>query len=596
LRAAYGRSLSVALRHSFVTIVVLFATIGGNFWLYAHVHRGLFPQEDTGRLVGKLQADQSISYQAMKKKLEEMLRIAGEDPAVEAVVGFTGAGSGSWRPSNTATVFVHLKPLSERNVSVFQVLARLRPKLAHVPGGRLIFYAAQNVRTSGRESAAQFQYSLTGDNAKELFLWTRKLADALTKRGRLKDVNSDMQIAALQSDLVVDRDAASRLGLSMSQIDNTLYDAFGQRQVSTIFSAINQYHVVMEVDPRYTESPEMLRQIYVSTAGGPVNGAAKTNLPGGNVSRIPPRGESLAEAEAGSAALDTARNASINAIAASGKTSASSGAAVSTIKETMVPLAAFSHYERSNAPLSIEHQGPFVTTTISFNLDPHDTIDQGLAEIRATERAIDMPANIHGAPAGSALTFARSNRSMPYLFLSAIIAVYIVLGILYESTIHPITIISTLPSAGVGALLALMMFDIPLTVISAVGILLLIGIVKKNAILMVDFAITAKRTGGASPRDAIYEACLLRFRPILMTTFAAIFGAMPLALSFGEGAEMRRPLGVSIVGGLIISQLLTLYTTPVVYLYLDRFSQWAAAKRRALFTRRRPTAEPAPGE
>ncbi len=595
LRAAYGRSLAVALRHSFVTIVVLALTIWGNFWLYAHVHKGLFPQEDTSRLIGQLRADQSISFEAMKKKLADLLRIASKDPAVEAVVGFTGGG-GHEGATNTARVYVHLKPLSERNVSVFQVLARLRPKLAQVPGGRLLFYASQNVRTTGRSSAAQFQYSLTAGNAKELYLWTRKLTEALKKRGRLKDVNSDVQIAALQSNLVIDRDAASRLGLSMSQIDNTLYDAFGQRQVSTIFSAINQYHVVMEIDPRYTRNPDMLKQIYVSTAGGPASGVAKSNLPAGNVTKIPPRGESLAEAEAGSASLDTARNAAINALAAPGKTSASSGAAVSTIKETMVPLSAFSHYERGNAPLSIEHQGPFVTTTISFNLDPHDTIDQALAEIRATERAIDMPANIHGAPAGSALTFAQSSRNMPFLFLSAIIAVYIVLGILYESTIHPITILSTLPSAGVGAVLALMMFDIPFTIISAIGVILLIGIVKKNAILMVDFAITARRTEGVSPRDAIYEACLLRFRPILMTTFAAIFGALPLALSFGEGGEMRRPLGVSIVGGLIISQLLTLYTTPVVYLYLDRFSQWATAKRRALFARRGPEAEAAPGE
>ncbi len=583
MHAGYGRSLSWGLRHPRLVLVALVATIGLNFVLfgafpsiYKGVHKGVFPQQDTGRLIGRLQADQSISFQSIEQKLAEMIRIAKEDPAVANVVGFTGAGSGGGGGStNTATVFAALTPLGQRDVSVDQVIARLRPKLGHVPGGRLIFAAAQDFRAGGRSTAAQYQYTLAAEDSKQLYDWAEKLTDALQKRGRLKDVISDQQVSALQSNLVIDRDSASRLGLTAAMIDNTLYDAFGQRQVSTIFAAINQYHVIMEVDPRYTQSPAMLDQIYVSTAGGAANGVALSNLPGGSVTQ-----KGAAAAAAGSASLDTARNAATNALAASGKSSASSGAAVSTVQEPMVPLSAVTHFERGNAPLAINHSGPFVTTTISFNLDPHDALGDAMAEIHATEAEIHMPASVHGSASGTALVFAQSFNSMPLLLLAAILAIYIVLGILYESTIHPITIISTLPSAGVGAVLGLMLFNIEFDIISALGIILLIGIVKKNAIMMVDFAIVAKRDHAATSYDAIYEACMLRFRPIMMTTMAAILGAVPLALSFGEGGEIRRPLGVSIVGGLMISQILTLYTTPVIYLYLDRFSLWANARRR----------------
>jgi len=584
--AAYGRSLAWALRHPRLIMLVLLATVALNVELYRIIPKGLFPQQDTGRMMGRLEADQSISFQSISKKLEEMLRITKQDPAVESVIGFTGGGAGPGGSTNTASVFVALKPLNQRDVTADQVIARLRPKLGHVPGGRLFFQSAQDFRAGGRSSAAQYQYTLAAENTEQLYDWAEKLTDALQKRGRLKDVTSDQQVKSLQTNLVIDRDAAARLGLTMAQIDNTLYDAFGQRQVSTIFSAINQYHVVMELDPRYTQRPTMLDEIFVSTAGGGANGAVQSNLPSGAVTRTTSAGATAAAAEAGSASLDSARNAATNALAASGKSSASAGAAVSTVKETMIPFSAFAHYERGNAPLSVNHQGPFVTTTLSYNIDPKDSLSDSIAEIHAAEAEIHMPISVHGLESGNALIFAESFKSLPWLFLTAIAAIYIVLGILYESTIHPITILSTLPSAGVGALLGLMMFNIEFSIISAIGVILLIGIVKKNAILMVDFAIVAKRAHGASSRDAIFEACMLRFRPILMTTFAAILGAVPLAISFGEGGEIRRPLGVSIVGGLIISQLLTLYTTPVVYLYMDRFSLWLHAKGRVLAPRR----------
>jgi multidrug efflux pump len=593
LQAAYGRSLSWALRHPRLIICALVATIGLNFYLYGHIPKGLFPQQDTGRLMGKLEADQSISFQSVSKKLAEMIEIVKADPAVDTVVGFTGAGAGPGGATNSATVFAALKPMSERKMGVDDVIGRLRGKLSHVPGGRLFFQAAQDVSPGGRSSSAQYQYTLYADNTAELYEWAEKLTDNLVRRGRLKDVTSDQKIKSLESDLVIDRDAASRYGLTAAMIDNTLYDAFGQRQVSTIFSAINQYHVVMEIDPRYTQRPSMLDDIYISTAGGAANAVASTSLPGGAVTKKAEAGTS-ATTQAGAGSLDSARNAATNALAASGKSSASAGAAVSTTKETMIPLSAISHYERGNAPLSVNHEGPFVTTTISFNLDPKDSLSDGIAEIHAAEAEIHMPITVHGAASGSALVFVGSFNTLPLLFAAAILAIYIVLGILYESYIHPITILSTLPSAGVGALLSLWAFGIQFDIIAAIGVILLIGLVKKNAIMMVDFAITAKRDHNASSYDAIYEACLLRLRPILMTSCAALLGALPLAISFGEGGEMRRPLGVSIIGGLIVSQILTLYTTPVVYLYLDRFGLWLEARRRSLFgSRAAPDAQAA---
>ena len=430
---------------------------------------------------------------------------------------------------------------------------------------------------------------MQSDNTDDLFTWTPKLVTALEHSAVLADVNSDQQQKGLETDLVIDRDTASRLGITASQIDNTLYDAFGQRQVSVIYSAINQYHVVMEIDPRYTQYPASLDDIYVATSGGGASGTALSNSPAGTVTAAAAtKAASAASASATAAANannNSARNAAINSLATAGKSSTSSGAAVSTAKETMIPLAAVAHYQPGNTPLSVNHQGLFVSSTISFNLQPGATLGEAAAEINEAINQIHMPASIHGSLAGTAQVFTQSLSNEPILIVAAIAAVYILLGVLYESYIHPITILSTLPSAGVGALLALMLFHTQFDIIGTIGVILLIGIVKKNAIMMIDFAIHEKRVHNLGARDAIFQACLLRFRPIMMTTMAAILGAVPLALSFGNGGEIRRPLGISIMGGLIISQLLTLYTTPVLYLYMDRLGQWSLRQRQRLIAR-----------
>ena len=584
--AGYERTLVWALHHRRIVLAIFFGAIVLNVVLYIIVPKGFFPDEDTGRLVGSLQADQSVSFQLMTQKLRQMVNIVQQDPAVENVAGYTGVGSGGgFGQINTGSVFVSLKPLSER-APMNEVIARLRPKLARVPGGRLFLNAVQDIRAGGRQSNASFQYTLQSDDADQLFLWTPKLVAALEHSSVLADVSSDQQQRGLESDLVIDRDTASRLGVTPAQIDNTLYDAFGQRQVSTIYSAINQYHVVMEIDPRYTQYPASLAEIYVSTSGGGAPGTATTNAPGGTVAATTgSKSATTTTTAAATANNNSARNAAINALANVGHGSASSGAAVSTSAETMVPLAALSHYNAGNTPLSVSHQGLFVAATISFNLQPGASLGQAVTEINNAVNQIRMPASIRGNLAGTAQVFADSLSNEPVLIAAAIAAVYILLGVLYESYIHPITILSTLPSAGVGAILALMLFNTEFSIIALIGVILLIGIVKKNAIMMIDFAIEAKRVERLSSYDAIFQACRLRFRPIMMTTSAAILGAVPLALSFGNGGEIRRPLGISIVGGLLISQLLTLYTTPVVYLYLDQLGQWTLRKRQRLFPR-----------
>ncbi|MDE2374075.1 MAG: efflux RND transporter permease subunit, partial [Hyphomicrobiales bacterium] len=588
LRAGYGRTLTVALRHSRIVLFIFFATIALNVALFVIAPKGFFPQQDTGRLVGSLQADQSISFQAMSRKLRQMMEIVRRDPAVENVVGYTGVGSGGgYAQINTGNVYVSLKPLSER-VGVDKVIARLRPQLNQVPGGRLYLAAVQDLRAGGRQSSAQYQFTLQSENVEDLYEWTPKLVDALEHNNPIvTDVSSDQQQRGLETYLDIDRDTTSRLGISPLQIDNTLYDAFGQRQVSVIYSAINQYHVVMEIEPRYTQYPNSLRDVYVATAGATAPGTALSNLQQGMVTKaagtgiasaLPlPSRTSAATASATAAANannNSARNATTNALANTGHGSTSAGAAVSTTQETMIPLAAVSHYHPGHTPLSVNHQGLFVAATISFNLRAGKSLGEASEEIDAAIARIHMPSSIRGTLAGTAQLFQRSLSQEPILILTAIAAVYILLGVLYESYIHPITILSTLPSAGVGALLALMLFHVEFDIIGLIGVILLIGIVKKNAIMMIDFAIEARRSRQLNSYDAIYEACLLRFRPIMMTTSAAILGAVPLALSFGNGGEIRRPLGISIVGGLIISQLLTLYTTPVLYLYLDRLSGW----------------------
>ena len=617
LRIGYGHTLTWALRHSLLVLAIFIATVGLNVYLFYAAPRGFFPQQDTGRIIGSLQADQSISFQSMSVKLKQMIDIVRADPAVDTVVGFTGVGSGGgFSQINTGTVFVSLKPISQR-VTVDEVLARLRPKLAQVPGGRLYLAAVQDLRAGGRQSNAQYQYTLQSENVQDLYTWTPKLVDALEHNPVLTDVSSDQQQRGLETYLTIDRDTTARLGVSPLQIDNTLYDAYGQRQVSTIYSAINQYHVVMEIDPRYTQYPSSLRDVYVATSGGTAPGTATTNAPGGTVTAATTKGTTviaptaipsaaaigtgsgLASAASSAATAraisnNSARNSFTNALANTGHGSTSAGAAVSTNKETMIPLAAISHYRPGHTALSVNHQGLFVASTISFNLKPGKSLGEAAEEINAAIARINMPSAITGTMAGTAQLFQQSLSKEPILILTAIAAVYILLGVLYESYIHPITILSTLPSAGVGALLALMLFHVEFDIIGLIAVILLIGIVKKNAIMMIDFAIEAKRSRNLNSYEAIFEASLLRFRPILMTTSAAILGAVPLALSFGNGGEIRRPLGIAIVGGLIISQLLTLYTTPVLYLYLDRLSGWSLRMRRRMG--RRPLSGPQPAE
>ena len=585
LRDGYARSLIWTLGHGRLVLLMFFGTIGLNIVLFTIVPKAFFPEEDTGRMFGILEADQSISFQAMASKLREMMAIVQRDPAVENVVGFTGASSGFGGSANSSSVIVSLKPLSQRP-PIEQVIARLRPKLARVPGGNLFLVAIQDIRAGGRQSNAEYQYTLQSDSVDDLDTWTPRLVQALQHSTVMVDVNSDLNQKGLEFDLVIDRTTASRLGITPAEIDNTLYDAFGQRQVSVIYSAINQYHVVMEIDPRYTQYPASLRDIYVATSGGGASGTAQSNAPAGTVTAAGSSSvASSASASAAAAAIannNSARNAAINALANTGRSATSSGAAVSTTAETMVPLAALSHYNPGNAPLSVSHQGLFVASTISFNLLPGAALGDAATEIDNAIKQIRMPVSIHGELAGTAQVFAQSLTYEPVLIAAAIAAVYILLGVLYESYIHPITILSTLPSAGVGAILALMLFHTEFSIIGLIGVILLIGIVKKNAILMIDFAIEAKRSQNLSSYDAIFQACVLRFRPIMMTTTAAILGAVPLAVSFGNGGEIRRPLGISIVGGLLISQLLTLYTTPVVYLYLDRLGQWSLRARQRM--------------
>ncbi len=504
------------------------------------------------------------------------------------MVGFTGAGSGGGgaKGLNTGSLFVALKPLNERDVTAAEVIARLRRPLARIAGARLYLQAVQDVRMGGRQSNAEYQYTLQSDMTAELYEWAPKLLAALQRSHIVVDVNSDQQQKGLETDLTIDRDTTARLGITPAQIDNTLYDAFGQRQVSTIYSAVNQYHVVMEAAPRFWENPDTLNQVFVSTSGGSASGSATTNAPAGNTTKastVPlspatasAAAASAASASSGTSAVSAARNAATNAIGNTGKASASAGAAVSTSVETMVPLGALAKYAPGNTPLTINHQGPFVATTLSFNLAPGASLGEASEEITAAAQGILLPASVHGALTGTAQLFTQSLSDEPVLIAAALVAVYVVLGVLYESYIHPITILSTLPSAGVGALIGLMLFKTEFTIIALIGVILLIGIVKKNAIMLIDFAIEATRDEGLSPREAIVQACLLRFRPIMMTTLAAILGALPLAFSFGDGAEIRRPLGISIVGGLVVSQLLTLYTTPVLYLLLDKLSRPAS--------------------
>jgi multidrug efflux pump len=491
------------------------------------VPKGFFPQQDTGRLIGSVRGDQSISFQAMQQKLNNFIETVRADPAVETVVGFTGGGGGFGGGRNSGSMFVTLKPLSERNVTADQVIARLRRQLEREPGANLFLSAVQDIRVGGRQGQAQYQFTLRADDLEELRRWEAPIRQALSRLPEIADVSTDQQDRGLQTSLIIDRDTASRMGITPRMIDTTLNNAFGQRQVSTIYNPLNQYRVVMEAAPQYWQSPEALKSLYIV-------------LPNGG----------------------------------------------------QVPFSAFSRYEMTNTPLSVAHQSQFAATTVSFNLALDVSLSTARTAITQELARIGVPTTIHGSFQGTARVFEASLKSQPWLILMALLTIYIVLGMLYESLVHPITILSTLPSAGVGALLALLMFNTEFTIIAFIGVILLIGIVKKNAIMMIDFALEVERREGVTPEEAIYRACLMRFRPIMMTTMAAMFGALPLALGYGDGAELRRPLGISIVGGLLVSQLLTLYTTPVVYLYLDRMRLWVLRRRKRSTGALPPAPEP----
>jgi multidrug efflux pump len=507
----YDVTLRWALRHSRFMLTLTLVTAGINVGLFFIIPKGFFPEQDTGRLSATIQAEQDISFQAMKDKVTEVVDIIRNDPEVDYVTAYTGAGTGT----NIGLMFITLKPFEHRKATAGEVIARLRRKLAQVPGAPTYFQAVQDLRIGGRIGAALYQYTIQGDNLTELNTWGPRVLQRMRKLRQLVDVSSDQQNKGLQTSVVIDRSTASRLGITSQLIDDTLYDAFGQRQVSITYTLLNQYHVVMEVEPKFWQRPETLRDIYVSS---------------------PPTG-------------------------------------------AMVPLSAFARFQRTWTSLAVNHQGQFPSVTISFNLLPGVALGDAVTSIQTATQEMGLPSNIRSSFAGTAQAFQASLASEPLLILAALVTVYIVLGVLYESYVHPITILSTLPSAGVGAVFALLISRTDLSVIAVIGIILLIGIVKKNGIMMVDFALEAERKEGKSPVEAIYQASLLRFRPIMMTTMAALLGALPLALGGGVGSEFRRPLGISIVGGLIFSQMLTLYTTPVIYLYLDRFRLWLKGRR-----------------
>ena len=569
----YSRTLTQVLDHALLVGIGLLVMI----LLIPVLMRGLsftlFPEQDNGLLMGQIIADQSISFQAMQKKLQQLQQIVQTDPAVASVIGFTGT-----RALNNATVFVSLKPLAQRKLSADQVVQRLRPKLNHVSGGRLYLQAVQDLRIGGRQSAAEYQYTLSSDDAAGLYTWTPKLLEELGKyHSELVDVNSDMQQNGLQTYINIERATAQRYGFAPNQIDAVLYDAYGQRTVTTIFNPFNQYYVVMEVAPAYWQFPQMLERTYLSTAAGNASGSAQTQMQGGTVSGMPAYSAVSAASTASAAVNSLNSNAQANAVTnsiANSRGGSSTGSADSTAAETLVPLPAMITYVNNHTATQVNHQNGLVASTISFNLPPGGSLSRAQASILQAMHDLGMPASIRGSPAGAGQVFAQNMVVLPLLLIAAFGAIYIVLGILYENTIHPITILSTLPSAIIGAILALLIFGTPLSVIAFIGVILLIGIVKKNAIMMIDVALHLQRNEHKEAQEAIHDAAVIRLRPIMMTTAAAVLGALPLAIGIGQGASLRQPLGITVIGGLILSQVFTLYTTPVIYLGFERLRVW----------------------
>jgi len=541
LHAEYAHGLRWVLRHQALMLCVVLGTMALNVYLFKIVPKGFFPQQDTGRLNGRTLAAQDISFDSMRDKQKQLAAMVLADPAVYSVTAANGGNGPGGGSTNIGNLWIALKPLNQRpgRVTADDVVNRLRGKLTSVAGATTFLQVQQDLQIGGRGSAAQYQYTLSDENLNELNTWAPQLEERLRAMPELRDVSTDQQNQGLSANLVIDRDSAARLGISAATIDNVLYDAFGQREVSTMYTGLNQYYVVMEVDPKYQLSPDSLNNIYIKAGTAP--GAASANASGANgASAVPP-----------TAAIP------------------SSGA--------MVPLSAVAHFDSQRTALQVNHQGQYPAVTLTFNLAPNVALGDAVTALERVQRDLGMPRSVHGTFQGSAQAFQDSLRNEPILILAALVAVYIVLGILYESLIHPLTILSTLPPAGVGAILALLLTGTDLSIIALIGIILLIGIVKKNAIMMIDFALQAERDQGLPPVEAIYQACLLRFRPIMMTTMAALFGGLPLAIGMGVGSELRKPLGITIVGGLIVSQMLTLFTTPVVYLFFDRL-QWRVMK------------------
>ncbi|MGA8144934.1 MAG: efflux RND transporter permease subunit [Candidatus Acidiferrales bacterium] len=583
----YGETLQWVLQHQTATLLVAAATLVLTIWLYILIPKGFFPVQDTGIIQGISQAPQSISFDAMSERQQELVRIILKDPAVQSVSSFIGV-DGTNTTLNSGRIQINLKPLEERKINASNVIRRLQPELEKVGGITLYMQPVQDLTVEDRVSRTQFQYTLEDPDAAELSRWTARLVKKLQALPQLRDVATDQQTSGLAASLVIDRQTASRLGISPQTIDETLYDAFGQRQVSTLYTQLNQYHVVLETMPDFQRNPAKLQDIYVRSAA--TQNSSGSSTPVGSSTSSSSSGGVVTATASGGGSGSTAGPSGPNSNATTGS---ANPAAVTALNGAAVPLSAFTHFESRSAPLAINHQGQFPVVTISFNLAPDASLGDATKAIDEAQKEIKMPLSVQAAFQGTAASFQASLSNEPLLILAALITVYIVLGVLYESYIHPITILSTLPSAGVGAILALMITGQELSVVALIGIILLIGIVKKNGIMMIDFALEAERKEGKSSTDAIYQACLLRFRPIMMTTMAALLAGLPLALGTGIGAELRRPLGIAMVGGLIFSQVLTLYTTPVIYIFFDRLAKRFSGSRKSAMSGGRIPAEQA---